>query len=114
MGGCRPRRLCRHRAHVVARDMAVAGDNDKFFDLGLGDQHPIERVAVVRRKGARLFRVTEGEGEWREVLFFDTCFQVVRGLQLPQRVLDCDLPAADRTDEDLASRIFEGFTSTLA
>lgn len=94
--------------------MAVSGDDDESLDLCLGNQHPIERVAMVRRKGTRLFRVTEGEREWREALFFDTCFQVVRGLQLTQRVLDGDLPAADRTDEDLASRIFEGFTSTLA
>ena len=63
--------------------MAVSGDHDEALDLGLGDQHPIERVAVVRRKGTRLFRMTEGEREWREALFFDTRFQVVRGLQLP-------------------------------
>ncbi len=94
--------------------MAVSGDHDEALDLGLSDQHPIERVAVVWRKSTCLFRVTERESEWREALFFDTCFQVVRGLQFPQRVLDGDFPAADRTDEDFASRIFEGFTSTLA
>ena len=82
--------------------------------LGLGDQHPIERVAVVWRKSARLFRVTKREREWREALLFDAGFQVVWGLQLPQCVLDGNFPAADRTDEDLASRIFEGFTSMLA
>ncbi len=112
--GCRPRRLRRHRGHVVARDVAVSGDHDEALELGLGDQHPIERVAVVRRKGARLFRVTEGKGEWREALFFDACFEVVRGLQLPQHVLDCDLLGTDRTDEDFASRVLDDFTSTLA
>ena len=112
--GYRPRHLCRHRAHVVARDMAVSGDHDETLNLGLGDQHPIERVTVVRREGARLFRVAERERKWREALFFDARFQIVRGLKLPQRMLDGDLPGADRTDEDFASRIFEGFTSTLA
>lgn len=75
--------------------MAVSGDHDESLDLSLGDEHPIERVTVMRWKGARLFRVTEGKNEWREALFFDTCFEVVRGLKLPQRVLDGDLPAAN-------------------
>lgn len=94
--------------------MAVAGNHDESLDLGLSDQHPIERVAVVGWKGARLFRVTEREMEWREALFFDARFQVVRGLQLPQGVLDGDLPAADRANENLASRVFESFASSLA
>lgn len=111
VGGA-PRRLGRHRGHVVARDMAVFGDNDESLDLGLGDQHPIERVAVVRWKSTRLFRVAEREREWREALLFDARFQVVRSLQLPQRVLDGDLPAADRTDEDFVERIGYGFICT--
>ena len=94
--------------------MAVPGDNDEVLDLGLSDQHPIERVAVVRRKGTRLFRVTEREREWREALFFDARFQVVRGLQFSQRALEGDLPAADRTDEDFASWVLDDCTSMLA
>ena len=39
--------------------MAIFGDDDEALDLGLGDQHPIERVAVVWRKSTRLFRVTK-------------------------------------------------------
>ena len=94
--------------------MAVSCDHDEPLDLGLGDKHPIERIAVVRWKGARLFRVTKREREWREALLFDAGFQVVWSLQLPQRVLDGDFPPADRANENLASRVLDGFTSMLA
>ena len=56
--GCRcHRRLCRHRADAIEGDAGVPGDENQSFGLSLGDQHPIERVAVVRRKGAGLLCV---------------------------------------------------------
>ena len=36
----------------VARDGAVVGDEGRAFDDDLRDQHPVERVTVVRRQAA--------------------------------------------------------------
>jgi len=35
--------------HLVTADVGVARDESEFLDLGLGDEHPVERIGVVRR-----------------------------------------------------------------
>ena len=55
----------------------------------------------MRWKRARLLRVKKREIQRDEVLLLYTRFQIARSLQLPQRPLDGNLPAADRADKDL-------------
>jgi hypothetical protein len=54
-----PCRSSRHGANAVERDVGIPGDEYEPLGLGLGDQHPVERVAVMRRKGACLLRMVE-------------------------------------------------------
>jgi hypothetical protein len=35
---------------LVRRELRVGRDEDQPLDLGLGDQHPIERISMVRRQ----------------------------------------------------------------
>ena len=58
-GDCHPRRSSRHGADAVERYVGIPGDEDEPFGLSLGDQHPVERVTVVRREGACLLGMVE-------------------------------------------------------
>ena len=91
-------RSSRHGADAIERDVGVPGDEDEPFGLRLGNQHPIERVAVMRWKGACLLGMLERHEQRREALPPDPGLQIVRRLQLPERPHDGDLPAADHAE----------------
>ena len=102
-----PPRSSRHGANAVERDAGITGDEDEPLGLGLGNQHAVERIAVMRRKGARLLCMMERNGQRLEPLCPELGLEIVRRLQLPMCTLDGDLPAADHTDEYLVSGVLD-------
>jgi hypothetical protein len=73
---------------------------------GLGDQHPVERIAVERRQVPRLERVRRAHGQYREAGSGDRRLQSVeRQGELAEAGLDRDLPDRDRADVDDPAQI---------
>lgn len=68
------------------------GDEGQALDLGLRDQHAIERVSVVRRKGRGAFGVRERDEELFEAAGEDTRFYRLRKLKASLGDLDRSLP----------------------
>ncbi|CAM5730601.1 hypothetical protein SMICM304S_07916 [Streptomyces microflavus] len=108
--GRRPGRLPPGRGRprdVVLRDPLVAGDDGHSLDLSLGDQYPVEGVAVQGRQPTRPHPVSRGDRQRGELTVAYALRQVVRAVQLPQGLLDGDLPCGDRAEVDGGFRVEE-------
>jgi hypothetical protein len=75
---------------------------------GLGDEEPVERIAMVTRQVARRPRVPRRDGQPGEALLRDQLRELVRGRELAQRALDRRLPDARRAHEDLVGGVGDG------
>lgn len=47
---------------LIFENISVIGHKDQVFQASLGDQHPVERIPVMRRKAARGPAVPKGHG----------------------------------------------------
>ena len=113
-GAGRSRSSNGHGSNAKDRDTGVPGDTDEPLGPGLGNQHPIDRVAVMRRQDACPLRMAECDEQRREPLLSDPGFQVVRCLHLAKGTLDGNLPTADHADEYLVSCDLHGPASRFA
>ena len=93
--------------HVVRPQRLVGGHQDRAFCPRLGDQHPIERVTVMRRELLDRDRVGHADRQFADPSSDQLEGQAVADLELAQGALDRDLPRHDRAQEDLVTRVFQ-------
>src|SRR5205823_6689268 len=55
--------LCSENGNRILGDLRIARDDREALELGLRDQDPIERIAVVQGKGARCPCMLGGDGQ---------------------------------------------------
>lgn len=91
---------------IVARQSRILRDKHKLFELGLRDQHPVERIGVMARQPAG----GEGVRNTDRQRFNSRARQQViklveRKAQAPERILDRDLPYRRGADTEFVGRI---------
>src|SRR5579864_1838129 len=91
---------------LVGAESGVSGDHRQTFDLRLGDQHAVERVAVMTRQIGGCERVPRGHGKLHEVVARDLLHQVgAVEIQSTECRLERKLPDRRSTNEDGRGRI---------
>lgn len=89
--------------HAVAVEEGFVGDENEIARLRLGDEHAVERIAVVARQRAGPRGVSYGDRQFLKVLVCDRSGDVRRDLigsrKFAKAVLGDDLPGRRRADE---------------
>ena len=89
--------------HAVAVEEGFVGDENEIAHQRLGNEHAVERVAVVARQRAGPGGVSYGDRQLLKVLVCDRSGDVRRDLigsqQFAKAVLGGDLPSRRRADE---------------
>jgi hypothetical protein len=85
--------------HAVRAERRVARDDHGAEPRGLGNEHPVEGIAVVRRQARGSVRVGKRDRQAVEARRLDRSDQVVGCLELAQGALDPDLPDGGGRDE---------------
>jgi hypothetical protein len=80
------------------RQVAVACDERGALDLSLRDQHPVERIGMMRGECHELLGVPECHREFAKLARLDHRGERVGQPQLPEPLLDRDLPSGYGAD----------------
>jgi len=98
-------RLCELQVgHRVPEDLLVHGHQDQTLQLGLGDEQPVEWIAVQLWKRSGPLRLLDCDGQGLESVLENGLSQCLVEDQLSQAPLDGDLPYRHGADKDLILR----------
>jgi hypothetical protein len=90
------------KRHTVGGKRAVGRDEREVLGQCLGDQHPVERIAMMAWQPAGRDPVGWLDRQHLEPQPFDHLVeQIEREFQVAERVLDRNFPWRDRTDQNL-------------
>ena len=78
--------------HRVPREHGVPSHQRQLFDLGLGDQKPVERIPMVRLKVAHPLGMAKSDRELQEPRRLDSRFHRADRAEASEPGLDRDLP----------------------
>ncbi len=76
------------------------GDNRESFNAGLSDEHPVERVPVMRRQIFQRVGMLDRYGKPVEGLLIQDLAESGRDLKFSQCLLNADLPNYGCTDKN--------------
>lgn len=82
------------RLDPVGAERRIAGHDDGIETSCLSDEHSIERIPKVGRKTAGSFGICECDRDRPKSRRLDRFDEAIRGVELPDRALDLDLPDA--------------------
>ena len=81
-----------HDLDVVCTEPSVCAKQRETFDFALGDQHPVERIVVVKRQPGGRIRVPPANRQWLAAGVESDIEDVLGHVKLSYLPLDADLP----------------------
>src|SRR5258707_15790988 len=90
---------------TVPEDGGILGDKPATIGDRLSDEHSVERVVMMARKGGQFQRMGKAQRELAESVGGDGCRQLLEiDVDPSEHPLDRDLPYRDRTHRNIAVR----------
>lgn len=74
--------------HVVPKNIFINGNQDKFFNIGLGNKHPVKWVIVQKRKAANCHCVLKHNRQLLKLATFDIVKKRISYSEFSQRLFD--------------------------